>query len=283
MADRYDTHHDYMKIVKAKADARQESIAAELKTALAPYVESRTEDVISFGKMSVDDLAALMSTHPKILKSLCAIANVAGRAIKRDLGIKNINTYNPKVTVAEARKIAELVKDHLPSEVSVRAVSLIDRLSFIDKEIRMGKGQWEKSVQAALNEKAPEGVKFCKRRFKVGKDPYEIDCAYPPVSSKPIQIAVDVKRIEAKQDKQKRTDEIKEKANQLRSINPDAEFFAVLYYPFVDEEGERVSVLSRLKSEHINGVLFASASEESVQDAATGILKMVTTLKPDVA
>lgn len=88
-----------------------------------------------------------------------------------------------------------------------------------------------------------------------------------------MRIAVDVKRIEARRDIHKRCDEIVNKASKTKVRFPSAQFAAVIYYPFV---AEHTNVLSRLTSESIDCVVFASDSLESVKDAVS---LLIATLK----
>ena len=51
--------------------------------------------MVIFERMPVADLAKAIQEHPRILKSLLAACNLAGRALKRALKIDNIDTYEP--------------------------------------------------------------------------------------------------------------------------------------------------------------------------------------------
>ena len=59
------------------------------------------------------------------------------------------------------------------------------------------------------------------------------------------------------------------KAARLKAVHPEARFAAVIYYPFIDEHG---NVRSRLESEHIDAVVFAAGSKESVDSAVKMLL-----------
>src|SRR5438093_7574305 len=97
MSDSYGSHHDYMSWVAEKANQRQIATENMLREAFAPFIETRAIDVIVFSNISVFDLARALQNYPVILKPLISVCNIAGRAIERDLQIKNIDTYAPKL------------------------------------------------------------------------------------------------------------------------------------------------------------------------------------------
>jgi hypothetical protein len=147
----------------------------------------------------------------------------------------------------------------------------VDRLLFIDKEIRKGKGRWEQRVRQSLLEAAElsglrGGVK--KRLFEAGGEDFELDAAHPAIGD--IRIAVDVKRIEARRDIHKRCDEIVNKAGKFKSVFRGGKFVAFIYYPFTEEHSH---IASRLRSENIDVVVFASENEDSIRNAAISALK----------
>ncbi len=109
---------------------------------------------------------------------------------------------------------------------------------------------------------------FKKRHFEIGGENFELDAAYPETG--PITIAVDVKRIEARRDIHKRCDEIVNKAAKFKAAHPRGKFIAFIYYPFTDEH---TNVSSRLKSENIQVVVFASEHPDSIFNAALAALK----------
>lgn len=122
-------------------------------------------------------------------------------------------------------------------------------MQFIDKEIRKTKGRWERAILKALNHFG--AIEFRKRKFRVEGDQFELDAASPKKG--PIQMGIDVKRIEARRDIHKRCDEIVNKASKLKARFPDGKFGAVIYYPFLDEH---VNVQNRLRSPAIDAVFF---------------------------
>jgi hypothetical protein len=145
------------------------------------------------------------------------------------------------------------------------ALSRIDRLAFIDKEIRKDKGRWEKLICAALNKYG--SAKFKKRKFVAGDQDFELDAASPETGA--IRIGIDIKRIEARADIHKRCDEIVNKAAKLKSTFPGARFGAVIYYPFPQEHA---NVQARLNSPHVDGIVFASSSAVTIENAVRLLL-----------
>jgi hypothetical protein len=264
MPDGYDSHADYMDWVKSEADARTAMMRGVLVEAFEGFIESRQVEVIHFSAMTALDLAAALHKNPSVLKPILACCNVAGRAIERDLDIKGLDTYTPRLSETHAATIAGYLKPFLPPELAVPALSELDRHFFVDKEIRARKGRWEKSILDSLNRHAR--LTFKKRRFVVGSESFEIDAAAPPTGD--IEIAIDVKRIEARRDIHKRADEIINKATKFKKRHPKSLFAAVVYYPFT---AEQINVQSRLKSRYLDAVCFASQSEPQI-DISIGLL-----------
>lgn len=264
MPEGYDSHADYMGWVKADADARAVEVRAKLVRAFAGFVEIREMEVINFSAMTALDLAAAIRAEPAVLKPLMACCNVAGRAVERDLDIRGLDTYVPRLTEAHAATIAGYLKPFLPQELAVPALSELDRFFFVDKEIRARKGRWEQTIVESLN--TLSRYTFKKRRFEVGRESFELDAAAP--ESGKIEVAIDVKRIEARRDIHKRADEIINKATKFKKKYPKSLFAAVVYYPFT---AEHVNVRSRLASRHIDAVCFASQGGEQI-GVAIGLL-----------
>ncbi len=264
MPEGYDTHADYMGWVKAETEARQVVVAAALIEAFVPFIEKREVDVVNFAAMTVMDLAAAIQSYPAILKALLACCNIAGRAIERDLDIRGIDTYEPRLGEAKAAAIAGYLKPFLPQEAPVPALCELDRFFFVDKEIRARKGRWERTILTALNQQSR--FSFRKRKFEVAGEFFELDAAAPETG--PIEIAIDVKRIEARRDIHKRADEIINKAAKFKMTYPHGKLATVVYYPFT---AEHVNVQSRLESPNIDAVCFASQSAEQVS-VAIGLL-----------
>lgn len=264
MPEGYDSHADYMGWVKTDADARAVEVRATLIRAFAKFVEVREIEVINFSAMTAMDLAAAIQAEPSILKPLMACCNVAGRAVERDLDIRGLDTYVPRLSETHAAAIAGYLKPFLPQELAVPALSELDRFFFVDKEIRARKGRWEQTIVESLNKLSR--YTFKKRRFEVGEESFEIDAAAP--GSGKIEVAIDVKRIEARRDIHKRADEIINKAANFKKKHPKSLFAAVVYYPFT---AEHVNVQSRLESRFIDAVCFASQGGEQI-GVAIGLL-----------
>ena len=258
MADGYGSHRDYMERVKQDAEARHKLVDAALRDAFAPFIEKREVEVVVFSSMSAVDLAGAITKFPSILKVLLATCNIAARAIERDLGINNLDTYRPRLNDSQANVVAGYIKPYLPPYLELPALCHIDRIWFVDKEIRKGKGRWEREVLLALNQIG----QFYKRKFRCEGEEFELDAASPKSGN--IEIGIDIKRIEARRDIHKRCDEIVNKADKLKKASPNSRFGAVIYYPFIDEQ---INVQSRLKSTAIDEVVFASESKEAILNA----------------
>lgn len=265
MPEGYGTHADYMSWVKDDACSRQESVENTLTTAFAKFIEKREVEVVLFSSMTALDLATAIITYPLILKPLLAASNIGGRAIERDLSIKNVDTYNPTLSEQQANIIAGYIKPFLPPIMAIPALSHLDRIAFIDKEIRKRKGWWEKKIIECLNQFG--AVKFQKRMFDVEGEQFELDAATP--KSGDIRIGIDIKRIEARRDIHKRCDEIVNKAAKLKSVFPNVKFGAVVYYPFIEEH---VNIQNRLRSTAIECVVFASEGSASIENAVRMLL-----------
>jgi hypothetical protein len=271
----YSTHQDYIGAVKPEADTRQEAIENALRAAFEGFIESREVDVILFGNMSAEVLAKAMEAHPEVVKTILAASNIAARAIERDLGIKNFGTYEPRFKAGQAAIIAGYVKPHLPPYLAIPALSLLDRWAFIDKEVRKSKGRWEKLICSAANSHDPGG-NYRKCKFDVEEESFELDAACKDSQGR-ILIGIDVKRIEARRDIHKRCDEIINKAAKLKSAHASSKFGVVVYYPFIEEQA---NILSRLSSPTIDGIMFASATDESVKRAVKMLLDKLKETAP---
>lgn len=269
MTEQYGTHRDYMQWVEDDAQERLHLIRRTLKDAFGNHIETRVVDVVLFSDINASELAHAILSFPLILKPLLVICNVARRAIERDLGIKNLDTYRTSsLSMENAHSLAGYLKQFLPPCIELPAIVHLDRCAFVDKEIRMIKGRWEKGIVKALSEygKSP----FKKRKFTYNSDSYEIDAASPTEGS--IEVAVDIKRIEARLDIHKRCDEIANKAKSLKVVYPDSVFAAIIYYPFISEHS---NVSSRLSTPEIEHVFFASESPDSIEEAVKLLLSRI--------
>jgi len=266
ISEGYANQRDYIDKVIPIADARQTQVEMALRQAFANVIEKREVEIVVFENLSAIALAEAIGAQPMILKPLLACCNLAGRAIKRDLKINDIDTYAPNLSATQAAALAGYLLSFLPPYLELPTLVRVDRVAFIDKEIRADKGRWEKLISEALNTYGKG--KFKKRKFVVGTESFELDAASPP-KGEPVRIGIDVKRIEARQDIHKRGDEIVNKAAKFKSKYPDSKFGAVVYYPFVQEH---VNVQNRLESPNINCVVFASQSAESIENAVRLLL-----------
>lgn len=265
MPEGYGSHVDYIGRVKDNADSRQKAIENALRKAFSSFVEKQEVEVIIFSSMTAFDLAKAIINYPLILKPLLAASNIAARAIERDLSIKNVDTYSPRLSDDQAKVLAGYIKPFLPSSLEIPALSQIDRVAFIDKEIRMEKGRWEKKILESLNQFG--SLRFHKRLFTVEGEQFELDAASP--QSGDIKVGIDIKRIEARRDIHKRCDEIVNKAAKLRSVFSNSKFGAVVYYPFIEEH---INIQNRLRSDNIEGVVFASEGKEPIEIAVRLLL-----------
>jgi hypothetical protein len=265
MSDDYGSHTDFVSWVEESAPKRHALVETELRTAFREHIEMRQTEFVLLGRVSATDLALIIREHPTVLKPLLSVCNIAGRALARDIGISNLNTYEPRLDAGQAAAIAGYIKPFLPPAVALCSLSEIDRVEWIDKEIRRIKGHWEDLIIEALARLS--GRAFTKRRFSAAGEEFEIDAASP--GSGLIEFAVDVKRIEARRDIHKRTDEILNKAARFKETRPSGKFGAVIYYPFVDEH---VNVVRRMTSAHVDGIVFAGQSADSINNAVSLLL-----------
>jgi len=265
MSDSYGSHADYMSWVKDDSASRQQAVEDALSKAFSKFVEKREVEVVVFSSMTAFDLAKAIITYPLILKPLLAVCNIAARAIERDLSVKNLDTYEPKISNEQANVISGYIKPFLPSLIEIPALSQIDRIAFVDKEIRKKKGRWEKKIIESLSRFSI--LNFQKRMFDAEGEQFELDAASPKLGD--IKIGIDIKRIEARRDIHKRCDEIVNKAAKLKSAFPSSKFGAVVYYPFIEEH---VNIQNRLRSSNIDCVVFASETKESIESATRMLL-----------
>lgn len=221
----------------------------------------REVPVITFGDMNAEELAVAFAKYPIIIKPTLCCVNIAARAIARDLGI-DLKTYAKKISTAHAQLLAGYVKPLLPAEVAVPALIELDRYTWTDKAMRALKGTWEKEVARAIQKAS--GRMFRKRMFDCDGQRFEIDIAYPATGDV-IEIAVDIKRIEAQRDTHKRADEIVNKAAKFKRVYPNGRFFAVVYYPF---PAQHMNFQNRLLDPRIDRIFFAAATPSSIAQTA---------------
>jgi len=133
--------------------------------------------------------------------------------------------------------------------------------------VRAYKGRWEYYVRDLLGR---ANLKFTKRRFRVDRKTIEIDGAYP--SKGDPTVAIDVKRIEALEDYQKRTDEINAKARELKA-GYKVVFIACIFFPFAEK---REMVLNRLDRTMVDRVYF----QDEILNMLADINKIVASARP---
>jgi len=257
----YATQADYAEWVRESTEERLAIVEASLREAFGDVIRQETVDVIVFSGVSAASLANRIEAHPEVLKPLLLASNIAARAIERDLGIRNVDTYKGRLSHEEALLIAAFLKPFLPDSLPLPSLAHLDRVMFTDKEIRRLKGQWEKTVVQHLNRYA--NVAFKKARFQHNDLSFELDAAAKDPSGN-VTHAVDIKRVEARRDIHKRTDEIVNKATHYKAVFPTGRFGAAIYYPIVTDQG---NVRDRLGSPHIDAVCFAGTTEESIASA----------------
>lgn len=251
--------------VQPQVAARQKEVESALRAAFAKAIRREEVEVIVFSDIKPEVLGDAIFQFPIVLKPLLAASSIAARAIERDLHIRNLDTYNPRLTRDQALMIAGYIKPYLPAAAPLPSLSYLDRAQFIDKEVRKGKGQWERSIRDALNRLAT--ITFKKRKFEWRGEVYELDAAAPETG--PIAYAIDIKRIEARRDIHKRSDEIVSKADRFKRVFPSGKFGTVIYYPFTQEHS---NIQDRLRSDNIDSVVFASEAEESIANAVALLL-----------
>jgi hypothetical protein len=253
-------------MVRESATKRADAVQAELRQAFARYVREEPLLVIQLADITVFDLGEILKQHPLVLKPLVIAANIAARAIERDLGIANVDTYNPVLSSEQSAAIAGYLKPFLPASVALPTLVKLDQVEYVDKEIRALKGRWETRVTDALSQGGER--QFAKRRIDVQGEGFEIDAASPAVGE--VEFAVDIKRVEARRDFHKRVDEIVNKATKVKKHNSRAKFGAVMYFPFEDQHTQ---IRNRLGESAVDVVAFANELDESIEQAAAEILR----------
>ncbi|MBI2852205.1 MAG: hypothetical protein HYX84_03765 [Chloroflexi bacterium] len=269
----YATQADYAEWVRESTEERSGEIVAALRKAFQGVIRKEEFEVIVFSELTASELADRLLSFPLILKPLLLASNIAARAIERDLGIRNLNTYDCRLSKEQSLSISGYIKPFLPDSLPLPTLAELDRVMFADKEIRKTKGRWEGTVIWALNSYST--LIFKKSKFQHNGQTFELDAAAKDALGN-ILHAVDVKRIEARRDIHKRTDEIVNKGSHLKAAYPKVSFGAVIYYPFISEHG---NVRDRLQSPYVDSVVFAGASKDSVVTAVKLLLGKFKCLK----
>ena len=261
---RYTKHEDYLKSLAIARQERAALLHGLIRERLSTYIAKREVEEIDFTRVTVEDLRDLLRAAPALLKPLIAACNMGKRAIRKELALE-LDTYRPRLTEAQATLVAQFLLPCLPRMALVETLLALDAYQWVDSEIRKQKGRWEKKFQAELRKLEID----CKKRwFTSDGERFEIDVAYPKTG--PIRLAIDVKSIGHPSDKQKRGDEIVNKASHFKQVHPDAVFIALVQYPFdIDREDVEHRLMSG--SSNIDEVIFAGDDEESVATAVARI------------
>lgn len=241
-------------------ESRVADLEAALLSAFKGFIQLQEIPVILFDDLSVDELTTAFHRYPIIIKPILTSVNVAQRALKRDLNL-DFDTYSLSVSERVAAQIAGYIKPFLPKFLAVPALLELDRYAWTDKQMRQGKGAWEQTVTKIIN--ADSNRRFRKRKFSCNGELFEIDAAYP-ASDGPIEVAIDVKRIESQRDIHKRADEIINKATKYKESHQNGKFFAIVYYPFPTQH---TNVRNRLQHPNIDQIYFAGETASSIKDA----------------
>lgn len=262
------TQRQYRELFSDELVRREEELQRFIREAFAKHVVSREELVLDLSSVADDELARLISHSPSnMVRVLFRITGASPRSVARDLQIR-LGPEPRSVSSEVALKLGSYFRELLPAELPIRAILFHDRIQRENELTRTYKGRWENYVRDLLNKR---GWQFTKRRFKVGKKTIEIDGAYP--SRGDPAIAIDVKRIEAMEDYQKRTDEINAKARELKSAYKVV-FIACIFFPF----GERKDmVLNRLDRTVIDRIHF----QDEISDMVAGVAEIVRGLVID--
>jgi hypothetical protein len=259
LAREYSGHQEQLKNSRPSPE-RVAQIESSLIAAYKSVLEYREVPFIRFGDLNAAELADAFVAYPLIIKPTLCCVNVAQRAISRDLGF-DLDTYSAKITAEQARILAGYIKPFLPPAIAVPALVELDRYFWTDKELRAQKGNWERTITEAINRAST--VVFRKRKFVSDGEEFEIDAAYP-AKGEPIEVGVDVKRIESRRDIHKRADEIINKATKFKKTYPKGKFVALVYYPFPTQH---VNAQSRLHSANIDAVFFAGETQSSIDNS----------------
>lgn len=260
-----ETQREYRKVFSEELDKREQELEEFIKQNFGKCISRKDELVIDLPSLAVNELAQLISLNPsKMIRILFRITGASPRSVARDLRI-SVNSEPRTVSTGNALKLASYFRELVPPQFPVRAILFHDRIQRENELIRRRKAHWESDVRKHLN---GTGFEFKKRRFKVKGKIIEIDCAYPTKGDP--AIAVDVKRIEALQDYQKRTDEINGKARDLKTVYR-AVFIACIFFPFSEK---RQMVRNRLDESVVDRTYF----QDEISNMATDIKQIAQRL-----
>jgi len=268
-------HGDYLRDVRDESESRRIYIEDLFRTLFPDLLEESKTIIVRLGDINIDRLAETLLSHPDILKPLLAVCNMGKRAIAQDLGIE-LDTYRPRLDSDLARTIAGYIYPLLPPKLSLDVIARLDRYQWIDSAVRKTKGRWEKKVVFHLE---AAGLNGKKRKFRSGEEEFELDYSVPPVGD--IRVGVDVKHIGHSSDKQKRGDEIVNKAAHLKLAYPDSLFFSIVKYPYPDDVDALISRLTSGES-RVDKVCLAGDDESSLRQAAKDLIDIIRQRMPDL-
>lgn len=136
----HDSRAGYMAWVQADAATRTASVRNDLLQAFERFIERCEVETINFSSMTAIGPAAALFTHPLILRPLLACCNLAGRAIERDLDIRNVDTYEARLNQTTRAAIAGYLKPFLPQEIAVPALRELDPVLLCRRGASRAKG-----------------------------------------------------------------------------------------------------------------------------------------------
>jgi len=248
---------EYRDIFASELDRREKELEHYARTVFANHISSREEYVIDSSSITADELKQLIMENPfKMVQLLFRMTGASPRSVARDLRVR-VGPERWRIAAEIAAKLARYFKELLPRPIPVAAILFHDRIQRENELVRSYKGRWEIYIVGLLNEK---GRQFAKRRFKIQKKIIEVDCVHPAKGDP--TIAINVKRIEALEDYQKRTDEINAKARELKSLY-GAVFIACIFFPFSEKKD---MVLNRLDRTVIDRVYFQDEIAKMLED-----------------
>ncbi len=117
----YATHRDYLKRAMPAAEERGRVIRQNALDAFQDFLTEERCVVINFRDMNATVLGRILANYPVLAKPLMILCNVAERAIERDLGLKGLNSYNPRFRRDSAKALAGYLKPFLPDRIELDA------------------------------------------------------------------------------------------------------------------------------------------------------------------
>ncbi len=105
---------DYVRRAGPEADQRSEQVRNVARVAFRDDLREEKRLVILFSEINATQLGQILAKFPILAKPLMILCNVAERALERDLGLKNMNSYAPRFTGDTAKVIAGYLKPFLP-------------------------------------------------------------------------------------------------------------------------------------------------------------------------